>query len=378
MTKVTFETAVLADAIANAVRIAPLTGREVEIFAGFYFEVRPNDGGSSEVNIRAANGSIFFTEYMDAVEIEGEAVDWRIPSRQISSFMKALPSGSGKQCTLEEVPGESGAGSMLRVSQNRSVCHLSLLRTDYYPDWELFSEEDTTPVSGFGERIGQISWAVDKGDMPPINGVHIDGNRLVATNKIRVASVPCEVNLGDRDPVTIPVAMLAPLLTQMVDIRVGIVGNFLCMSPNSRTQIKCVLLADDFPNCDNALEMEHPNVVLFDRDQAVDMANRVLSISTDRQQALDITIGEEEIQFFAQGETSAEQTIDYLDIMGQADHAKHLIRFGPENFLDAVSKAPNKEIMMFYTEGKPRRAVKFDGGSGYTVIVQPRVVTVAP
>lgn len=376
MTKVVFETAVLADAIANAVRIAPLKGREVEMYAGFYIEVRPNEEHSREVNIRAANGTVFYTEYMEAVEIEGEAVDWRIPSVQIAAFLRSLPSGAGKQVTLEEVTGPSGVGHMLRVSQRRSQCQLSLLVTEYYPDWDLFNEEDTTPVQSFGERIQQVSWAAAKDDMPPVNGVHIDGERLVATNKIRIATVPCEVNLGENNtPVTVPASMLAPLISQMVDIRVGIVGNFLCMAPNDYTQIKCVLLADQFPNCDNALNMEHPDVVLFNRDQAVEMANRVLAISTDRQQALDITIGEEEIQFYAKGETSSESTLDYLDILGQADHTKHLIRFGPENLLDALSKAPNKEVMMWYTQGKPKRPVKIDGGSGYTVIIQPRAMT---
>lgn len=366
-TKVVFETAALASVVANASRIAPTKGKEVETYAGFYIEVRPDGSGEREVNIRAANGDVFYTEYLDALEIDGPDVDWRVPSLSMGGFLRNLPIGTGKSVTLEQVGGQ------LIVTQGRAKCEFPLIASDYYPDWDMFDPSQTTPVRNFGDRISQVSWAADRGDLPPMNGVYIDGQRLIATNKYRIAKVPCEVELGQSDPVTVPVGILGPILSQMVDIRVGVIGNFLCIAPNDYTQIKCVLFQDQYPNVDSALNAQHDSAVLLNRDVVTDMVNRVLSVgNADRQVALRVTIGNGEIEFFVQGETKAERTMDAMDLPAQADHEPVAIYFSPENFSDAVSKAPDRDVMLWYNKERAKSAVKFDGGSGYEVVVQPR------
>lgn len=367
MTTVKFETAALASVIANASRIAPTKGKELETYAGMFIEVRPDGSGEQEVSVRAANGDVFYTEYLDALEIDGPEVDWRVPSMSMSGFMRNLPIGSGKIVTLEQI------GGSLHVSQGRARCEFPLIKADYYPDWDMFDPQDTNPVRNFGDRIGQVSWAADKSDMPPLNGVYIDGQRLIATNRYRIAKIPCEVELGDSEAVTVPVGILSPILSQMVDIRVGVIGNYLCIAPNDYTQIKCVLFQDPFPNVDPALTAEHDSAVLLNRDTVTDMVNRVLSVvNSDRQIALRVTIGHGEIEFFVQGETKSERVVDAMELPGQADHEPLEIYFSPENFSDAVSKAPDRDVMFWYNKERAKSMVKFDGGSGYEVVVQPR------
>lgn len=372
MTTVEFETAALASVINNAARIAPVKGKEFETYAGLFIEIRPDDTGEQEVNIRASNGDVFYTEYLDALKIEGGPTDWRVPSLSMGGFLRNLPIGTGKVVTLEQV------GGSLHVSQGRARCEFPLIKTDFYPDWDMFDPALTNPVRNFGDKISQVSWAADKSDLPPLNGVYIDGEKLIATNKFRIAKIPCEVELGDNGAVTVPVGILTPILSQMVDIKVGVIGNFLCIAPNDYTQIKCVLFQDQFPNVEPALSAEHDSAVLLSRDTVADMVNRVLSVvNSDRQIALRVTIGNGEIEFFVQGESKSERVVDAMDLPGQADHEPLEIYFSPENFSDAVSKAPDKDVMFWYNKERAKSMVKFDGGSGYEVVVQPRSPQIA-
>jgi DNA polymerase III sliding clamp (beta) subunit (PCNA family) len=367
VTKVTFETAAFADSIKKANAIAPTRGKEFDKYKGFHLEVRPE---GNNVCLRSTNGDVFYTEFMTPLKIEGDEVDWRIPSAVTNGIVSNLPIGSGKMVTFENEKG------FLRITSARMRARVPLIANDYYPDWESFDANLLPVVENFGARLDQVAWAADRGNLPPLNGVYIDSGRMVATNKVRIATVPIEFDTGGDKYVVVPVGILAPVVRGMEEIKVGIIGNYLCVSPNDDTQIKCVLYADPYPPVDKPLSLEFEQLVMLNRDLVVETLARVLAVgSSDRQLPLKVVIGDEQIAFHVRDENNTEEIEDSIYLAGQCEHEPVEYLFSPENFSDAISKSPNKEMIFHYNTSEQDKGTRFEGGSGYVVIVRPRVKT---
>ena len=380
MTTVTFEVGTLADAVREANAIAPTKGKDLDQMAGFFFEIRPDNAGGGAVFLRCTNRSIYYTKQVEVIKIEGIEQDWRLPSIPMSGFMGALPVGAGRHVTLQREVIEDKASASgyrytnrIRMECGRARASVLLIPTESYPDWEAFDHTDLPMVHNFGERIDQVGWAVANEGGEPLTGVYVDGERLIATDRFRVAVTQCEVDLGDSEPVTVPMNLLGPILKQIQDVRIGIFGNFLCIAPNDYTQIKIGVYGQNLPDMSGIMNMDHEETVLLQREPTVAAVQRVLSIgATDRQIALHVTIGNGELALYLEGEGQTETCEDAVFLQGQAAHEPVEYKFGPQNFLDAISKSPSSEIMFHYNTSKTTAVVKFETSSGYTVWSMPR------
>ena len=63
---------------------------------------------------------------------------------------------------------------------------------------------------------------------------------------------------------------------------------------------------------------------------------------------------------------------DVLELSGQAPHEYHYIGFTPENLMNALKAAPNKDVTIYYHFGMSMKPVRLDGGSGYEALIMPR------
>lgn len=363
MQKIVFEAAALADTLKKANRIAPTKGRNLESYAGFMLEVNPAD---MEIVLRSTDGGVFYMEWITPLEIDAEApFNWRIPSAVTTSIINAMPQGAGSRVTFTR------DGGKIAITSKRTRASIRLIPEDNYPLWETFDPDAVSAVQNLGARLDQVAWAVSKKDVETVSGVYMDGENIIATNKQRLAVAPFAMPISA--PVVVPMAVLAPVIGEMREMRAGIVGNYLCLLPNDYTQIKCILMADDFPDVSRVMTKETTDTIIFNREIVVALIQRIMTVgSKDRQSYLDLTIGNEEMILFTQDEGADETIEDAIELTGMALHEPVRIRVGPENFMYAISKAPGMMIAMNYDHTKPLGFIRFEAESDYRVWIPPR------
>lgn len=367
MTKVTFETATLADSLKKASLVAPTKGASFDKAAGIVLDINPASG--EPVVMRATNTQIYYTEIVDTVKAEGDIVRWRLPSL-ISNAIATFPIGSGKQVTLEQ------EGNAVRIKQGRATCKINLISHDYYPMWGPFDPSQLSDVSSLGERIKQVQWAASTAtNTEPLNGIHFDGSRIICTDKYRIALADCDIKHAIPDAVTVPAGILGSVIRQMGDTKVGSDGEFMLLMPNEHTQIKAVLFGATFPNIDRVISREMPQTVTLKKEALLDIIRRCSAmVGSERYPTLRLFIGQEEVAALLNNEVMGLMG-DVIEVPGQATHKRVEIKFTPKNLTDAIDAAPNDDITISYNDDPAARfsMLVVDGGSGYKAWVAPRV-----
>jgi DNA polymerase III sliding clamp (beta) subunit (PCNA family) len=363
-----FEVATFADAVAKAARVAPTkAGEAFDKAAGLHISVV--DG---EVQLRSTDLKIFYLEVVDAVEIDGKREDgpfeWRLSSQILSGIVGKLRIGSGKQVRLEQVDNQ------VKLTAGRVSARLRMMNAEYYPTWDPFDPDLLDMVPDLGARIQQVEWAADSSGEPPLGGIHLDGEKIVSTDRFRLACVPCEAE-PIQDPITVPAGIFAPVIKNMRDVRdvaIGVDQNQLLIMPDTSTQIRAAIYAVEYPNLNRALRRDHPDTIKFRKEEVLNMIELAGVFGMkERIPKLTVFIGEEE---FAVMMSDQDEGLlgDVLDIPGQARHKRVKIFFTPKNLTDAIIASPSEEIELHYDKEKPGNQVRLDGGSGYEAWVMPR------
>ena len=365
MTRVLFETATLADAIKKAERIAPAKGQAFDKAAGIMLEV---SDPTLPVVVRATNLEIFSMEWVDTLEIEGDPASWRIPSGLFMQVVSSLGIGSGKTVELEEKI--TGFSSQLHLTSGRTKARFNLLDADYYPKWGAFDPDQLTTIQDLGGRLSLIEWATSKTESP-INGVHLDGNLAIATDKYRLAVTDMPIPALD-EPVTIPAKILAQVLKQTGEVQFGRDGGTMLIMPDEHTQIRTVTIADRFPPTQRVMKREYEDCLTLKKDAVLELLNRANNFAGgDRIPSLKVFIGQEE---FAVMMTNEEVGLlgDVLELPGQCVHNRYEIKFTPRNIIEAISACPGDTLELSYDKTNSKGLIWIDGGSGYECWVMPR------
>lgn len=305
-------------------------------------------------------------ERISVLEIEGEDTDWRVPSAVTAGVVGALPIGSGKKCTFEN------DGGRIRITSARTRASVGLIQDTSYPEWDVFDASGLELIHGFGAKLDQIAWAVDKKQAMATSAVFMDGEVVMGTDGQRLAAATLKLPM-DEEKILVQMAMLAPILTQMVETRAGVRDGYLLLQPNDYTQIKCILLGLQYPPVSRLTSIETEEAVLFNREAAAEIIQRIMPvISADRQADLFITIGNGEIEFFTEDDAKINSITDVIELNGQCEHEPVKYRLGPDNFVSAITKSPGLMITMNYTPSKPFQAIRFDGLDEYRCWIMPR------
>lgn len=359
--KAVFENATIADAFEKAARVAPTRGSAFDKANGILMSLDPN---SSTVTLRATNLDVYYMEVVSAISVEGEG-EWRFPSQIISGVLSKLPIGTGREVSLEL------KGSEVHLKSGRTTAKIRLSDASYFPSWEAFDPNALEVVPDLGARIQQVEWAALKNGDPPMSGIHLNGEYVMATDRIRMAITPCQAEPIYK-PITIPSGILQPLMRTMRDVAIGIEeGQFLLM-PDPTTQIRTVIFDVAYPPIERALKRNQPEHFKFKKQHLIDMIDRAMVFGArDRAPSMTMFIGAEEVAVMISDEDQG-LLGDVLEVPGFAKHSRKKMIFTPKNLSEAVSASPSDEVTFYYDPENALLPVRIDGGSGYEAWVMPR------
>lgn len=359
--KVTFEIATIADSIGKAARVAPTRGEAFDKASGILMSLDPDEG---TVTLRSTNLHVMYLEVVDAVKVEGEG-DWRFNAQVIAAVVAKLPIGSGKTMTLEKVGGE------VHLKAGRTTAKFRIMDSTYYPTWDAFDPDKLEMVPDLGARIKQVEWAAMEDHEAIYAGIHLDGEHVMATDRIRLACAPCEAEPIYK-PVTIPAGILKPVMGNLRDVAIGIDEGMFLMMPDASTQIRTRIYDKDYPPVKKTLDREWPISVKFRKNGLLEIIERaVIFAQRDRSPKMSFIIGRNEIAVMC-SDSEVGLLGDVIEVTSGADHNRHKIMFTPRNITEALNAAPSDEVELFYDLDKPEFPVKIDGGSGYVALVMPR------
>lgn len=362
--KVSFENATVADVIAKAARVAPTKGEAFDKASGILVELDEEEGTCT---IRSTNLDLWYLEVVDTVTVEGTGM-WLFHAGTLAGVMAKLPIGSGKTVTLEQTSqGE------VSLKSGRTTAKFRVRAATYYPTWEPFDPEALEVVPDLGARIKQVEWAAETSHSAPSAGIHMDGEHVIATDRIRMAMVECEAKEVIYKPITIPAGILKPIMTNLRDVAVGIDDGMFLMMPDVSTQIKTRIYDRDWPNVKAVFTRFDWNTsAKVKKAEILEIIDRAtVMVAHDRSPKLDFIIGKGEIAVMC-SDVDMGLLGDIVDISGYADHPRHKVPFTPKNLVDALAAAPSEEIEVFYNLDHPEFPFKIDGGSGFVALVMPR------
>lgn len=358
--KVVFETATIADSITKAARVAPTKGEAWDKASGIVMEGDPSD---NTVTIRSTNLKVFYLEVVDAVEVS-EAATWRIPHRVIAAIVGKLPIGSGKTVTMEQ------EGGIVHLRAGTTRAQIRVTDPQYYPEWGPFDPDKLEMVPDLGARIQQVEWAAHD-DMHPIDGIHLDGQHVVATDRIRVAMAPCEATPIYR-PITIPAGILKPVMGNLRDVAIGIDEGMFLLMPDVATQIKTRIYDEVYPDMVGIIERaSFTDSIKISKAGLLEIMDRAAVFASTRAPKITFIVGKKEVAVMCSEEDTG-LLGDQLGCDDGGDHPRCKIMFTPKNLMESIGAAPSDQIEIFYNREEVKKPIKIDGGSGYVALVMPR------
>lgn len=361
MTKAVFETAILASAVSNATRVAPTKGSAYDKTNGIIVEIIPDENLAI---IRATDTETFFSEWIHG-DLSGEPTIWRLASQVFSGVCASLPSGQGQTVSLED---KDNAVS-LSCGRTRSKFQKIDVRT--YPTWPTFNPEELTHIKSLGDTLRRVEWAASKNiSEVPLNGVHLDGKRVIATNRYRFAVMPLELEWLET-PITIPSRVLSSLLQAEAEVAIGTDGASFLMMPDEHAQVRSITYAQQYPPVDKITSITYDANVTFRKQLLVDCITRAQNFANqDRLAILKLYFGKEEIAVMMTNEEVGFLG-DVVEVPGYCNHDRVTMFFDPANILDSLNNAPNEEVIIGYNPDKPDRPLHIRSGD-YQAWVGPR------
>jgi DNA polymerase III sliding clamp (beta) subunit (PCNA family) len=361
LTRVIFETATIADSCKKAAKVAPAKGQAFDKAAGVLFEI-----SKDVTSIRATNLEIFYTEWVDVVEVEGDPTTWRLPAQLLASVLGSLPIGTGRTTEFRQ------DRTVLHVASGRTKARFNLMDPQYYPFWTAFNPDDLATAPELGGRISQVAWAASSNVADvPFCGVRLDGETAVATDRYRLATVPLKIS-GLTEPVTVPGSVLSQVLSKSGEVSITVEDQQVLIMPDEHSQIRCICFAAKYPSTEKIMKRDYPATLVAKKAPLLEMMSRALNFAgSDRTPTMRLFIGKEEIAVMM---ANAEIGLlgDVVDVAGYATHKRAEYRFSPKNVMDALINSPNEEVTLGYDPENTNSVVYVDGGSGYEVWIAPR------
>lgn len=359
--KVTFENATIADSVSKAARVAPTKGEAFDKASGLLMTLDPD---SKTVTLRSTNLHLFYLEVVDAVEVEG-AGDWRFSSIILPAVLSKLPIGSGKMVTFEQ------KGNEVFMVSGRVKAKFRTMAPEYYPSWEPYDPDLLEMVPDLGARLQQVEWAAEEHHEVTYAGIHLTGEYAVATDRFRMARVPCEASPITR-PITIPAGILKPVIGNLRDVAIGIDQNMFLLMPDTSTQIRTRIYDREYPNISKVLDREWTNKVSFRKQPMIEMIERAqVFVQNDRSPSMTVIVGKGEVAVMC-ADIETGLLGDVMELPDQCDHTRFKITVTPRNLTDALSASPSDEVEFYYNTEDANGLLKIDGGSGYTAAIMPR------
>lgn len=364
MTTVTFDNETISDAIEKGNRIAPRMMGTTTHVAGIQITIDPSQ--DDPVMIRATNGDTYWSCWVDTVEVTGEPAVWRILGERVNSITRDLPMGDKRRVTFsdEAVPGR------ISVKGPRLNAWMAQLSTDAFPLWEPFDEERTYPVAALAEKVEAVAWAASKDlTLLPWCGVMFDGKRVVASDRFKMALMPCELPL--EEPIVLSVDKTLPLIKHAGDVRLGMIGGILGICPDGYSQIATSVYGTKYPAIDAMVRSDYAHYVELVRAEIAPYAKRA-DAYVQKQSAIgvELVIGDGQMAFLVHDMEGTEGTEEYVELPNQAKHSPVRMTLSARHLADALSNGHGDVIRLHYDDDgmflRERKPVLYiEGTDGY-------------
>jgi DNA polymerase III sliding clamp (beta) subunit (PCNA family) len=359
MTKVIFEAASLASALAAASKVAPTRGSAFEKAAGILLDIT-----ADECIVMATDTLVRYSTWLTPEHFEGDPVSWRVPSRTFPELIGKLKTVRNKTLTLEQ------DGQTLKMTHGSTRATFQIMDARDYPKWEPFSPDDMHEVIGLSKAVASVAWAVSK-DLAPLVGVNLDGDLVLATNRYRFASVPCSIPLAE--PVTIHPLVLTSVLKNSVSIKMRVDGSQVCIMPDDYTQISMTVYGDPYPPLRKIMRREYPVMCKITKQELLDTIELVMTMAgADRMPKLHLIFGREQIAVMVENDQIG-KVGHVMEVPGQvAFPSRHEIRFDPDNFMSALNGCIGTEITIGFEMENKMAPIYLTGGEDLEFWLAPR------
>lgn len=279
-TKITFDTATLADAVGKAARVAPNKGPAFDRAAGLLLEV---DLDNRWVMVRATDLEVSYSQKVAYTQAEGDSTVWRVPANLFAGAINSLPLGTG--ATVEVIHNDE---DWLYVKSGNFLGKFAMLSRESFPIIPDFGIEDMIPANDFAQKAEQVAWAAEQGKQSPLAGVHVDGKNLVGCDKYALAIIPCEIPI--EEAVTVPLWNLAGLLKGASDVRMRASDTKLLLSLDAETRATSSLVEGAFPNYHQLRRDSFTGKIKVNKTELKEALNRLMTlVKTERQPRLSMT-----------------------------------------------------------------------------------------
>lgn len=366
MTAISFEAGTIADVINRAGRIAPKRGEAFDKAAGIVFDVDPNS--ATPCIVRTTDLEVYFIETIDVIKAEGAAVRWRLPSAVLMGVIGTLPSTAGTTVTFVQ---DDKKPAQVTISCNRLRSTLNLFGNLYYPEWDTAGDIELTLAPNLGELITRVEWAASKAGPPPLDGVHFTGEHLIATDRYKIARVPCEIDLPN-GPVTIPARSIGSVIKPAGDVYIGMEDNLFVVSIDDYTQIKTITYGAEFLPVGPIVDREYPQRIEFRKADLVGRIQRAQAFAgAERHPVITIFLGKSELAVMMQNDEVG-LLGDVIELPGQATHKRIIIRCSPSMILDGLNNATSDTVSLLYNPTATNKPFRIEDASGYMAWIAPR------
>jgi DNA polymerase III sliding clamp (beta) subunit (PCNA family) len=291
------------------------------------------------------------------VEAEGTDANWRLPSSLAAGIMAALPLGAGQNVTIS-----TSDGSLVTIEAGKKRAEIRCIEPSGFPIIKPFEPSNMATVEGMARRIEQASWCTD-GEHPILNGVYMDGENVIACDRISMVSGPCAIPVDN--PITVPLRSVAPLLRNVGPIKMRATEKRLEIMPDDDTQIACTLLNGDYPNVGAIRRDEFGGTFKVNVAALVDAINGMLVlVRGERYPYLHLRVGKDTLALDMQVEATGKMEDEIAISTEIADQDEFDLWITPQNLLGAVSHAGNDEITFCYGPANTQ-AISVQDGRGY-------------
>lgn len=357
-TRVTFETAALADTFRRAQRVAPARGGALTQLGGFLMEV-----GSRRVLLRATDGDVFLSQFLDPHSIEGPQTTWRIPSGIATKIITSLPAGQGQEVVV------SGDGATLTVTAGRMTASIGLMDSTLYPAFRPDPIPDSAQrVDGFGTLLDRVAWAADRKDSMASSSILVTADHLVAATINGVAMIP-------HPPLSLPggqslvsLATISTIMAHMPDVSLWLDENAMYLAPSPDIQARCRLWGDKFPSYRKAVDQEFDASVLLPSEDVGAILTRLRAVVEREKETSHVwvTLGNGGLTFRAADSDGTAAVTDEMDLLaGMANHLPVTFRVSATVLSAALGKTPGEQLVMRYNLGVGQM-LRIDGQDGYS------------
>lgn len=361
------ETAAFLDIAKKANTVAASRGEAYEKAAGVVLEYN-----GTVVCVRATNLDIFYTEWIEHLGVSTEQFSWRLSSRLLNAISNSLPTGTGSTVRLEVKPESEYRLTFTSGKNMRASMPLMLMNG--FPDWGVFSPDTLIEVPGFTRAISMVDWASSEHETPAVlKGVHFDGERVYATNKLKACWARFVMNTTE--PFTIPAAVVAQLVKTNGggDAKLEYLGDKLHIMPNNHSQIQVIAFDEKYPNVQMLWNTVPPHWFPIRKTPALEVLNRAVPLgTTDRQPGMYVKLGKQELVAYAKTETDGATSGDTLELLGYLDHPRVEYFFVPSVLIAAVENAPEEDVTIQYDRDNPGRPWFISCGDEYSALISPR------